>query len=240
MRRPGNMALHCNTFSSSTCIVDHLSKDIQRFATYWRDRFDWRAHEKKMNELPNFQTTVTVDGFGEIPMHFVHQKSEVQGAIPLLFVHGWPGSFLEVTKMLPLLKGGDGKPAFHVVAPSLPNYGFSGGCFKKGFAMKQYAEACHKVMLALGYEEYTTQGGDWGFAVTRALAHLYPKHVKGHHVNWAWAAKPEFTAENPEPEYSEREKKQLAMGDKWFPFGMGEGRGYIAIHSTRVSWLVLQ
>jgi pimeloyl-ACP methyl ester carboxylesterase len=83
-----------------------------------------------MNSFPQFETQVTVDGFGPIDMHFLHQKSEVKGAIPLLFVHGWPGSFLEVTKMLPLLKGGDGKPAFHVVAPSLPNYGFSGGMFK--------------------------------------------------------------------------------------------------------------
>lgn len=132
-----------------------------------------------MNSLPQFETQITVDGFGPIDMHFLHQKSDVKGAIPLLFVHGWPGSFLEVTKMLPLLKGGDGKPAFHVVAPSLPNYGFSSGMFKvrlfhpwglstylwptslidlaqKGFAIGQYAEACHKVMLALGYDQYGT------------------------------------------------------------------------------------
>lgn len=129
-----------------------------------------------MNSFPQFETQVTIDGFGPLDMHFLHQKSEVQGAIPLLFVHGWPGSFLEVTKMLPLLKGGDGKPAFHVVAPSLPNYGFSGGMFKvrpshpariscsvalyltafaqRGFNIAKYAEACHKVMLALGYDEY--------------------------------------------------------------------------------------
>lgn len=83
-----------------------------------------------MNQLPNFETTVEVKGFGSIDMHFIHQKSDVAGAIPLLFIHGWPGSFLEVTKLLPLLKGGDGKPAFHVVAPSLPNYGFSGPVLK--------------------------------------------------------------------------------------------------------------
>jgi pimeloyl-ACP methyl ester carboxylesterase len=71
-------------------------------------------------------TKISVDGFDPVDMHFLHQKSDISGAIPLLFVHGWPGSFLEVTKMLPLLKGGDGKPAFHVVAPSLPNYVFSG------------------------------------------------------------------------------------------------------------------
>lgn len=79
-----------------------------------------RAHEKKLNELPNYEVQVDVKGHGPVDMHFLHQQSEVANAIPLLFVHGWPGSFLEVTKMLPLLKGGDGRPAFHVVAPSLP------------------------------------------------------------------------------------------------------------------------
>lgn len=172
-------------------------------------------------------------------MHFVHQKSSNPNAIPLLFVHGWPGSFLEVTKILPLLKGGDGKPAFHVVAPSLPNYGFSGPALKKGFNVARAAEACHKVMLALGYDQYVTQGGDWGMLITRACAYLYPQNVKACHINWPWAAKPEeFTnGTKPEPEYSEREKKQMAAGDNWFPFGMGDGRGYIAIQSTRPATL---
>ncbi len=85
-----------------------------------------------MNSLPQYETQVTVDGFGPIDMHFVHQQSHVEGAVPLLFVHGWPGSWLEVSKILPMLKGGDGKPAFHVVAPSLPNYGFSSGVYKVG------------------------------------------------------------------------------------------------------------
>lgn len=85
---------------------------MKRFVDHWRNKFDWRAHEKKINELPNFEVTVDIDGFGPVDMHFLHQKSDVPGAIPLCFVHGWPGSFLEVTKALPLLKGGDGKPAF--------------------------------------------------------------------------------------------------------------------------------
>ena len=75
-----------------------------------------------------------------------------------------PGSFVEVTKLLPLLGAGDGlsKPAFHIVAPSLPNFGFSDGVKKRGFSLGQYAETCHKLMQKLGYEEYVTQGGDWG------------------------------------------------------------------------------
>lgn len=88
-------------------------------------------------------------------------------------------------------------------------------------------------MLSLGYTQYVTQGGDWGFVITRALAHLYPQHVKAHHINWAWAAPPENFPESKHPEYTEREKKQLAAAEKWNPFGMGDGRGYIAIQSTR-------
>lgn len=83
-----------------------------------------------MNELPQFTTPISVQGFNPIDIHFIHQKSGNQNAIPLLFVHGWPGSFLEVTKMLPLLKGDGGKVAFDVVAPSLPNYCFSGAVDK--------------------------------------------------------------------------------------------------------------
>ena len=210
-------------------------KDVKRFVDHWRNKFDWREHERKINELPNYEVKVEVDGFGSVDMHFLHQKSDVKGAIPLLFCHGWPGSFLEVSKALPLLKGGDGKPAFHVVAPSMPNYVFSGPMLKKGFHIGKYAEAMHQVMLALGYDQYATQGGDWGYLTTRALAHMYPQHVKAHHVNWAWAAKPSeyVNGTKPEPEYNEREKKQMAQGDRWYPFGQGEGRGYIAIQSTR-------
>lgn len=89
-------------------------------------------------------TTVIVEGFGDIDMHFLHARSDVKNAIPLLFVHGWPGSFLEATKMLPLLKGGDGKPAFSVVAPSMPNYVFSGPMLKRGFHIGKIAEAFRK------------------------------------------------------------------------------------------------
>lgn len=80
----------------------------------------------------------------------------------------------------------------------------------------------NKVMLALGYDQYVTQGGDWGFLVTRAMAHLYPQHVKAHHINWAWAGQPEeFTnGTKTQPELSEREKKQMAQAEKWNPFGM--------------------
>lgn len=134
--------------------------DVKRLAAYWRDSFDWRKAEAKLNELPQFTTTIQCDNFDPIQIHFIHKKSEVEAAIPLLFVHGWPGSFIEVTKILdPLTQGGTDHPAFHVVALSLPNFGFSGGVKKRGFALEQYAETCNKLMLKLGYNEYVTQGG---------------------------------------------------------------------------------
>lgn len=130
--------------------------DIKRLTTYWRDEFDWRAQEKHLNDtLPQYTTTVGVDGFGPLNIHFVYQKGNGKKNIPLLFCHGWPGSFLEVMKILPLLtQDNEEGVSFDVVAPSLPNFGFSEGVKKKGFGTPQYAEAIHKVMLNLGYETY--------------------------------------------------------------------------------------
>lgn len=94
--------------------------DIKKLTAYWKDSFDWRKAESKLNELPHFTTDIDVDGFGTFKVHFVRQKSSVEGAIPLLFVHGWPGSFIEVSKMIgDLTKGGADQPAFDVVV-SIP------------------------------------------------------------------------------------------------------------------------
>ncbi|KAI9874602.1 MAG: hypothetical protein M1830_009577, partial [Pleopsidium flavum] len=195
--------------------------DIERLATAWQ-QWDWRQAEKKLNEYPQFHTDVEVDGFGSLDIHLVHQKSKVKEAIPLLFVHGWPGSFIEVLKILPLLAQHDGNnPTFHIVAPSLPNFGFSQGVSKRGFALAQYAEVCHKLMLQLGYKEYATQGGDWGFWITRAIGKLYPESCKASHVNMILANAPTYS-KNPllalqhsVYPYSERDKKGLERTE-WF------------------------
>jgi len=108
--------------------------EIKRLANFWANGYDWRKAEARLNELPNFMTTIQVDGFGTYDIHFIHQKSRtVKNAIPLLFAHGWPGSFIEVTKILPLLvEGGEDYPAFDVVAPSLVDFGFSSSSLKVG------------------------------------------------------------------------------------------------------------
>ena len=102
-----------------------------------------------------------------------------KSGIPLLFLHGWPGSFLEIMKGLPLLNGA----GFDVVAPSLPGFGFSSYPSEKGFDIRCHAEVLNKLMMKLGYEAYVVQGGDWGSWITRALGVMYPERVKALHLN---------------------------------------------------------
>lgn len=136
--------------------------EIQRLTKYWQTTFDWKAAEAKINQLPSFSTSIQCDYFEPLNIHFIYAESPDPKAVPLLFCHGWPGSFLEVTKVLkPLTQGGKGKQAFHVVAPSLPNFGFSDVTKKRGFGTAKYAETMHKLMLKLGYDQYVTQGGRW-------------------------------------------------------------------------------
>ncbi|KAL7622759.1 hypothetical protein AAE478_006437 [Parahypoxylon ruwenzoriense] len=165
---------------------------VGRIARHWRESFSWRSFEDELNELAHFEATISIDEFDPFQVHFIHQRSTAQDAIPLLFVHGWPGSFLEVTKILPLLVEGEkyGGPSFHVVAPSLPNFGFSSRIDRPGFGLKQYAETFHKLMLGLGYSQYVSQGGDWGYFITRVMSALYPQSLRATHLNLLAAVPP--------------------------------------------------
>ncbi|KAI0770446.1 alpha/beta-hydrolase [Fomes fomentarius] len=159
--------------------------DIQRLTAHWKDGFDWRKAEAEINQLPMFTRDIEVEGFGSLNIHYVHKKSDVPNAIPLVFSHGWPGSFIEVRKLLPLLTtGGPDQPSFHVVAPSHPGFGFSEAPKKPGFAGPQYAEIINKLMVSLGYNEYVYQGGDWGFTIGQFTAtHYGHNHLKAWHTN---------------------------------------------------------
>ncbi|KAF2183898.1 alpha/beta-hydrolase [Zopfia rhizophila CBS 207.26] len=210
--------------------------DIKRLVEYWKTKFDWKSQEKRLNQLPQYTTEIQAEGFDALKIHFVHQRSGVKEAIPLFFCHGWPGSFMEVTKLLgPLTRGGGGSPAFHVVAISLPNFAFSEGPKKRGFSLGQYAETCHKLMLRLGYNEYVTQGGDWGFFVTRAMGFKYPNHIKASHYNAdggmapSWIQQPIQAIRHAVTPYTEREKKGLERSE-WF---FKEGVGYAIVHETK-------
>ncbi|KAF2691190.1 alpha/beta-hydrolase [Lentithecium fluviatile CBS 122367] len=209
--------------------------DIQRLASHWQNGFDWRKAEADLNKLPNYKKTVVVESFGDIDIHFVWQKSEVEGAIPLLFCHGWPGSFIEVKKLLPLLQGGNGQPAFHIIAPSLPNFGFSQRISKPGFALTQYAQTLHALMLGLGYSKYVTQGGDWGFYITRIMGVLFPEHVLASHINMIRANPPSFSshpvlaAQHAVTPYTVAEQKGMERS-QWF---QTEGQAYRQLQATK-------
>ncbi|KAA1473726.1 alpha/beta-hydrolase [Dentipellis sp. KUC8613] len=195
---------------------------LKRLVSRWANGYNWRDAEAKFNALPQFTRDIAVKDFGTLNIHYIHQKSNRPNAIPLLFVHGWPGSFIEVTKILPLLVNApDDKPSFHVVAVSLPNFGFSEGVRKKGFAVHQYAEVGHKLMLALGYNEYVTQGGDWGHFITNMIAMKYgPQHIKAWHTNFPKTSPPADTAlegDNSEVDTARLEHNELwAKGDQGY------------------------
>lgn len=214
--------------------------DIKRLTTYWLNTYSWRKSEEKLNRLPHFTTSISVEGFSPLTIHYLHQKSPnaPTTSIPLIYVHGWPGSWLEGSKILPLLASGNGttQPAFDVVVISLPNFGFSEAPAKRGFALNQYAETCRKLMLQLGYPQYVTQGGDWGYYITRTMALLYPDAVRATHINFdygggapSFAEHPLLALEHALRPYSQREKEGMER-TKWF---MEEGSGYRAISATK-------
>ncbi|KAL1595331.1 hypothetical protein SLS60_010022 [Paraconiothyrium brasiliense] len=136
-------------------------QDVKRLVDHWQTAFDWRRAEAKLNQLPQFTTSIQVDGHeDDLQIHFVHQRSKNANSIPLLFVHGWASSFVEATKILPLLTqtSDDKTQSFHVIAPSLPNCGFSQRTSKPGFGILQHAEVCHKLMLQLGLTQAEKEG----------------------------------------------------------------------------------
>ncbi|RVX67737.1 hypothetical protein B0A52_07860 [Exophiala mesophila] len=167
----------------------------EKVADYWANKYDWRAIEADINsKLKQYTTLVetpTTKFTGPIPLHFVHHRSPREDAIPLIFVHGWPGSFLEVDNIIePLTNPPDASmPAFHVVAPSIPGYGFSPSPRKPGFGYRQSGAAFHALMQKLGYKKYVFQGGDAGDLINRYMAVDFPESVVSGHSNF-WVIPP--------------------------------------------------
>jgi len=175
--------------------------------------------------MPQFTMPIKVDGFDPLEIHFVHQRSDHQNAIPLIFIHGWPGHFDEVSKILPLLVSPpEGQQAFHVVAPSIPGFGFSSNPTKKGFNIQKIAETFQLLMSSLGYVEYVAQGGDWGSSISRILGIKYAKNCKAVHVNLQRGVGPPTWYRNPWVwikmnsqlvHYSKEEEAMIAR-TRWF------------------------
>ena len=163
---------------------------LEELIEYWKDEFDWRAQEEKLNEFDHFKTAI--DG---LDVHFIHERSLVDDAIPLLLTHGWPGSFVEFVDIIgpltdPEAYGGDPSDAFHVVIPSLPGYGFSDKPEERGYNPERMADVLASLMERLGYERYGAQGGDWGAIIGRVLAGNYGDRLIGLHSNFVLGGPP--------------------------------------------------
>src|SRR5262245_48035329 len=155
---------------------------LRELLASWADSFDWRAQERALNRLNHYR--VELDGLG---IHFVHQRGAGAAPIPLVLTHGWPSSFLELLPLLPLLTDpaayGIAGPAFDVVIPSLPGYGFSDRPRRTGVTVRYTAGLWHQLMRGLGYERYGAGGGDFGCGVATYLGRDHPEALIGLHLS---------------------------------------------------------
>lgn len=204
---------------------------LKELADYWQTSYDWRKYEAQLNELPQF--TTNIDG---LDIHFIHVRSANPEAMPLVLSHGWPGSIVEFLHLIgpltdPEAFGGDAADAFHVVIPSLPNFGFSGPTREAGWDSKRIARAVAELMSRLGYERYGAQGGDFGQFVTIELGNVDSEHVAGLHVNAAtfgfipWGEVDEETLAS----LTDLERERLARLKNW----TDDGQAYFQIQATR-------
>lgn len=198
---------------------------VKELAGYWLTKYDWRKHEATLNSWPQF--TTTLDGES---VHFIHARSPEPNATPLLITHGWPGSVAEFMRIIgpladPAAHGGDPADAFHVVAPSLPGFAFSGPTNTTGWHMRRIADEFAKLMARLGYDRYVAHGGDWGAGISRDLGVRDPEHVAGVHVTML------LTIPTPEDfaHLTPVEQQRLARGLEF----RNEGMGYFQIQSTK-------
>ena len=155
---------------------------LKSLVTYWRDKYDWRAQERRLNEFEQFKTNI--DG---LDIHFIHRRSKIPGAAPLLLLNGWPSSVEEYAKVIgpladPVAHGATAADAFHAAIPSMPGYGFSDKLRERGYNPERMAEVWVKLMARLGYSRYITHGSDWGIAVATHLALKDSAHMTALHL----------------------------------------------------------
>lgn len=198
---------------------------MREMCDYWQHRYDWRRCEAMLNGFGQFMTEI--DG---LPIHFLHVRSPHEDALPLLITHGWPGSVIEFHKVIgpltdPTAHGGKAEHAFHVIAPSLPGYGFSGRPAERGWTVSQIARAWDELMRRLGYRDYVAQGGDWGSLVTAAIGTQAPEDCRAIHINMLPCAP---TAEDVAAATPEEMNLIEAMGAF-----QRAGSGYAMLQATR-------
>ncbi|GAA2815840.1 alpha/beta fold hydrolase [Kribbella solani] len=196
---------------------------LQDLVAYWRDEYDWRTAEARLNEWPQY--TTTIDGAN---VHFVHLPSPSPDAIPLVITHGWPGSIVEFTELVKLL--GD----FHLILPTIPGFTLSGPLHEPGWEYKRVAWAWTELVTRLGYDRYGVQGGDWGAAISREAGRIDAARVVGVHLNLipgAGATSEPTPAELAPLDDAERERT-WASWRRAREFATEE-QGYADLQSTR-------
>jgi pimeloyl-ACP methyl ester carboxylesterase len=200
---------------------------LRELITYWRDGYDWRVWESKLNDFPQFWTTVN-----GLALHFLHVRSPHPDAMPLLITHGWPGSVFEFHKIIgpltdPTRHGRNAADAFHLVCPSIPGYGWSQAPKRSGFGIRQIADGEIELMSRLGYDRYAVQGGDWGATISAAIGQRDPSHVVGVHLNMtAFLGQP---AQGADEGLSAQERGDVDDLRAW----AADGSAYMQLQATR-------
>ena len=181
---------------------------LKELVAYWRDRFDWRAQERRLNRLPQFKTNI--DG---LDIHFIHVRSKNPGALPLLLLNGWPSTIDEYSKVIgpltdPVSFGGRAEDSFDVVIPSMPGFGFSDKPRERGFGTERIAAVWTQLMARLGYTKYGTQGTDIGSGVGAQLAVVDAAHMAGLHLTGCGGAAPAGDTETTAYNFEQSTKPQ--------------------------------
>jgi pimeloyl-ACP methyl ester carboxylesterase len=209
--------------------------DLQSLVRYWATDYDWRKAEAKLNQLPQFITTI--DG---LDIHFIHVRSKEANALPMLVVHGWPGSVFEQLKLVgpltdPKAHGGRTADAYDLVIPSLPGFGFSGKPTEAGWNMERTARAFGILMKRLGYTRYVAQGGDWGAGVVEAMARQGSDGLIAIHTNLPAALPPEIDAviAGAAPPPTNLTADEGASLSGLGGYAMGGGFGYLVMMGAR-------
>jgi pimeloyl-ACP methyl ester carboxylesterase len=200
---------------------------MRELVAYWKDRYDWRAAEARLNRLHHFKATV-----GGLKIHFIHERGVGPRPFPLVITHGWPGSVAEFVEMIgpltdPGAHGGDPADAFDVVAPSMPGYGFSDHPTEPGMDPERIAALWAELMAGLGYPRFGAQGGDWGAMVSTYLGYRHAPKVAGIHLNMVIAFPPD--RDNPAAGLSQEEMVPLMEAQQF----LNEETGYQRIQGTK-------
>ncbi len=184
--------------------------EMRPLVEHWLHEFDWKRQEEELNRLDHYRATV--DG---LRLHFIHARCDRAEALPLLLLHGWPGSFVEMLEVIPRLRA-----LFHVVVPSLPGYGFSDPATGPGMSNARIAEMMAVLMSQLGYERFAVQGGDWGAGIATWLALKFPARIAGIHLNYIPGSYAPFVEGEMKPE----EEAFLRDRNEWIDQSYAYGR----------------